>query len=170
MSEQSNDQRLVHAYEKMLERVTQAIREAKEGALPNLQHALEAARDKAVELGELSREEAEKVLEYVLRDLADAASTLKEEESDLSQWLRFDVELLEERMAEALQLLADPTEVALTRLALQAEAAGWHTGEITGPGVLVCDSCGEELHFHKPGHIPPCPRCHGTSFHRQRAG
>ncbi len=169
MSGQNDDQRLVHGYEKMLERVTQAIREAKEGALPNLQHALEAARDRAVELGELSREEAEKVLAYVRRDLADAASTLKEEESDLSQWLRFDVELLEERMAEALQLLADPTEVTLAQLALQAEAAGWHTGEITGPGVLVCDNCGEELHFHGPGHIPPCPRCHGTSFHRQRA-
>ena len=52
----------------------------------------------------------------------------------------------------------------------QAELAGYHTGEITGPGTLVCDNCGEELHFHKPSRIPPCPKCKGTSFHRKREG
>ncbi|MCK5669240.1 MAG: hypothetical protein KAI15_09155, partial [Gammaproteobacteria bacterium] len=40
------------------------------------------------------------------------------------------------------------------------------TGEIAGFGTLVCDECGEKLHFHKSGHIPPCPKCHKTSFHR----
>ncbi len=41
-----------------------------------------------------------------------------------------------------------------------------HTGEIIGAGTLVCDQCGEKLHFHKAGKIPPCPKCHGTTFHR----
>ena len=41
-----------------------------------------------------------------------------------------------------------------------------HTGEVTGAGTLVCDKCGEKLHFHKAGKIPPCPKCHATQFHR----
>jgi hypothetical protein len=42
----------------------------------------------------------------------------------------------------------------------------YRTGEITGPGTLVCDNCEERLHFHKAGHIPPCPKCHGVIYHR----
>ena len=26
------------------------------------------------------------------------------------------------------------------------------------------------LHFHNPGHIPPCPKCNNTHFHRQHIG
>lgn len=32
--------------------------------------------------------------------------------------------------------------------------------------VATCDKCNAFLHFHKPGHIPPCAKCHGTHFHR----
>jgi len=43
----------------------------------------------------------------------------------------------------------------------------YRTGEMTGPGTLVCDKCEEHLHFHKVGHIPPCPKCHAVNFHRK---
>ena len=46
------------------------------------------------------------------------------------------------------------------------EASFYHTGEVTGPGTLVCAECGKELHFHKAGHIPPCPGCRGTRYRR----
>jgi Zn finger protein HypA/HybF involved in hydrogenase expression len=52
-------------------------------------------------------------------------------------------------------------------LKMQAELAEYHSGEIIGLGTLACDKCGEKLHFHNPGRIPPCPKCHGTHFHRE---
>ena len=57
--------------------------------------------------------------------------------------------------------------VQLQNWARQArQAVGYHAGEITGPGTLVCAACGAEVHMHQPGHIPPCPKCHGIQFKR----
>jgi len=76
---------------------------------------------------------------------------------------------VEGRIADALSLLVDKTKLELAELAERAQTFGeWHTGEVTGPGTLVCKSCGEELHYEKPGHIPPCPKCRGTSYRRGR--
>jgi hypothetical protein len=68
-----------------------------------------------------------------------------------------------ERFSQA----ADQTTTALYQLRLETEIAEYHSGELIGLGTLVCDQCGEKLHFHKPGHIPPCPKCTSTHFHRQ---
>ena len=43
----------------------------------------------------------------------------------------------------------------------------YRTGEVTGPGTLVCDSCGESLRFHATGYIPGCPACGHTVYHRK---
>ena len=60
------------------------------------------------------------------------------------------------------------TRLELEKLADQArEASRYHTGEVTGPGTLICEGCGKEIHFHKAGRIPPCPGCQGTGFTRQ---
>ncbi len=157
--------RLVHAYERMLERAKQTLRGSAEGSV--LQHALEAAKEKAVELGELTREEAEKVGEYVLRDLHDAARYLADEERELADWARLDLLLIEADLLNRFSLLVDQTKVELEKLRLDAAAFGeWHTGEITGIGTLQCIQCGETIHFHKVSRIPPCPKCHGTVFRR----
>ncbi len=169
-NEEQNTQheRHVHAYERMLERVRQAVAEAGEGIKPKIDELVDAAAEKATELGELTREEAEKIAEYLKRDLHSAASFLHSDEAkELKDWLRMDLELIEARILDALSLLVDPTEVEWILLAERARLAEWHTGEITGPGVLVCVNCGEELHFTKPGHIPPCPKCKGTVFRRK---
>jgi len=34
------------------------------------------------------------------------------------------------------------------------------------PGTFECLNCGERVHLHKAGHIPPCPKCHHTEFKR----
>lgn len=168
MTNQKHDQTHVHAYERMLERVKDFTAEARDEVVPKLQDGLDAAREKATELGELSREEAEKIGNYLKRDVYDAAKYLVSEKTDdLKDWFRFDVQLVEERLAESFALLVDKTSVELQKLADRAREVGeWHTGEITGPGTLVCKECGENIHFHKTGHIPPCPKCHATVYRR----
>lgn len=159
--------RLTEAYEKMLERVHEAIEQTRESALPGLREYLDDAREKMVELGELTREEAEKISGYIERDMKDAAHYLAETGEQVSAWWRFDVQQVEERMREMFIGVADQTKLELSRLAQQARAASiYHTGEVTGPGTLTCTECGKELHFHKTGHIPPCPSCRKTEFRR----
>ncbi len=163
----STQDRLVHAYEEMLKRTHAAMEQAEKETLPALRELLDKARDNMVELGELTREEAAKVAEYVERDIKDAAAYLTETGADLRQWWRFDVSQVQERMLEMFSSVADQTSVQLQNWARQArQAVGYHTGEITGPGTLICTACGAELRMPQTGHIPPCPKCHGLLFKR----
>lgn len=162
--------RMVAAYEAMLERVHEAADTAERKTVPWLREALQNAREKAVELEELTREEAEKVSRYVERDLHEAASFIADTGQEFRDWLSFDWHLMQNRMLDMFAGMADQTSEALRGFAHQArEASQYRTGEITAPGTLKCTACGEELHFEKTGHIPPCPKCNATTFQRKTA-
>lgn len=172
--------RLIAAYERMMERIRAAAEEADLELRPKLAYLLERAQDKAVELGELTREEAERIGDYLRRDIEDAAGFLAkgeargkagektgEETGELLDWLRLDLEIVEKRLLELFTSVADRTRVELLALEQQArDATAYHSGEITGLGTLRCLDCGHELRFHATARIPPCPNCQGTRFTR----
>ena len=165
----STRERLVQAYHRMMDRVQASIDEAEEHAIPTLEQNLERAKERAIELGELTREEAERVAAYLKRDMDDAAHYLEESGNEFSAWLKFDIAQVERRLFEKMLTVADRTRIEMAEFeARMHEAQTYHTGEITGPGVLRCESCGEELHFSAPGHIPPCPKCHETTYVRAK--
>jgi predicted Zn-ribbon and HTH transcriptional regulator len=85
----------------------------------------------------------------------------------LEGWLGYDVALIKREFRELFSEAADQTTIELNQLKQQAENAGYHSGELVGLGTLVCDQCGEKLRFYKPSHIPACPKCNSTHFHRQ---
>lgn len=156
------------AYDRMLERVKAAIHDLDVAAGIRLHQALDAAADKAEELGELTREEADRIASYVKRDIEDAASYLAGPDTqEIKEWLKFDIEQIENQLAEMFLSVADQTAVDLAKLRTQAQFPNtYHTGEITGVGTLACGHCGKVLHFYKTGHIPPCPSCSNTVFAR----
>lgn len=159
--------RLTDAYENMLEHVHDAMQQTRENALPGLREYLSDVREKMVEVGELTQEEAKTISNYLERDIKDAAAYLVETGEQLTAWWRFDVQQVERRLLEMFINVADQTKLELERLAERARGASiYHTGEITGPGTLICTNCGKELHFHKTGHIPPCSACKATEFRR----
>lgn len=169
MSEESqHNEKLVHAYNQMMLRVKQTLGKAEKAAEPRLRQAIETAEEKAVELGELSREEAVQIGDYLRRDLQDAGEYLAGDEAqELKDWLRIDLNLIENQLFDMFLSVADQAKLDMLEFEEQlAEATEYRTGEITGPGVLACMDCGEELHFHEAGHIPPCPKCRGTYFVR----
>jgi hypothetical protein len=98
---QSTVDKLVQAYHRMMERVRQTAEDAESRALPTIRHSIEKARDTAVELEELTHDEAEKVAYYVKRDVQDAGKHLSESGHELADWLRFDIDRIEARMAGA---------------------------------------------------------------------
>jgi NADH pyrophosphatase NudC (nudix superfamily) len=159
--------KLTSAYERMQQRTRQFLDDSTQDLIPNLVDALESAKEQAVHLGELSKDEAELISAYLHRDLHDAGEYIKQQRGELADWLRFDVKQIEKTIWDLLSTLVDKTTVELSQLKVRANRLGeWHTGEITGPGTLVCSACGEEIHFHKTGHIPPCPKCHATVYKR----
>lgn len=154
-------------YEKMYESIASEFTKAEHKTADLLHKLIEEAAEKASELGEISREDIDKVSEYLKRDISDAANYLSETGKEFKDWLGFETTLLETEITDQMLEAADPTTVELLKLKMDAKLAStYHTGQITGPGTLICDACGEKLHFYKAGKIPPCPKCHGTSFHR----
>lgn len=163
-------ERLLQAYETLLDRTKTALDESKEKGEAALQKALDASTQKALELREISFEEAEKVIGYVARDLHDAGTFVSTRERELVDWLRLDTLLVEKQAMSKLAGLVDRARVELKHLShVAAKYAQWNTGEVAGIGTLVCTHCGKSLHFHKAGRIPPCPGCNGTSFKRGHA-
>ncbi len=164
--------RLIAAYERMMERIRAAADEADLELRPKLAYLLETAQDKAVELGELTREEAQRIGDYLRRDIEDAAAFLArgeigEKGGELMDWLRLDIDIVEKRLLELFAGVADRTRLELLALEQRARAAAtYHTGEITSLGALRCLGCGHELRFHATARIPACPHCSGTAFTR----
>jgi len=157
---------LGEAYELLLDKAIEEAQTAKQKSGPALHHLIDELAEKSSEVNELASEEAVKISKYLKRDLLDAATYLEKSGKALKDWLGFDLALIEDRLRDNFIQAADQTTIELLKLKQAAELAGYHTGEITGPGTLVCDACGEKLHFHKAGHIPPCPKCQGSRYHR----
>ena len=155
------------AYDDMMARVKTALEEAEESTLPVVTGFIDKAKETAVELEELTRDEAEKVAYYLQRDMQDAGKHLAETGHELGDWLRFDVELVEDRLLEMLALVADRTRLEMLQFEHDVEEGlAWHAGEITGPGSLACDACGAEIRFNATSEIPACPNCGHTLYHR----
>ncbi len=168
MNEPKFDEKLSAAYDRMMTRVHEFLDNAESEASPTLKQRIEMARQRAVELREVTSEEADKVAAYVERDLHDAAEYLQRSGNEFSTWLQFDLQQIENRMFEMFAKVADRTRFELDKLAIQARAAKqYHTGEITGIGTLYCADCNTQMHFKKTGRIPPCPKCHKTEFKRR---
>ncbi len=163
----SPEERLIQGYNKMMERMKELFETAEAQARPKILQAIEYAKKTAVDLNELTKDEAQKLGEYIKRDISDAAEYLAESENDLSQWFQFDIKLIENWLWEAFSSVADKTRLELIAFSERLEKdSKYHTGEITGPGTLKCTGCGKITKFQKTGRIPPCGGCHGTEFER----
>ena len=169
MDKKDTREKLLKTYHSMLEHVKELWHNAEEKAIPTLSENIEAAAEKASEFGEATKEEVEKISNYIKHDLEDAADYLSDyfakNGPQLENWIKDELEFAETQFAEVFATLADKTRLELDALAERARQVGvWHTGEITNVGILYCKNCDEVLHFKKPGHIPPCPKCRGTEF------
>ncbi len=162
---EDGEHRWQDAYRNMMQRVRDYLEQAEQRL--HLHEAVDGARDKAVELGELTREEAEKIGDYLKRDVEDTAMHMAESREEFRDWLALDLSLMERQVVEMLLGIADKTSVELGQLREQAvEANLYHTGEMAAPGTLQCIECGHLLHMKTTGHIPPCAKCRGTTFKR----
>lgn len=159
---------LGQAYEKMFETVADDLEKVEEKSAPVLRDLITRAKEKLLAAEEVTEEEGEKLARYLERDLVDLAEAVSENGRELKDWLGFETALLEDYFLNQLMLAADKSEVEWLKLKMQAaaERPTYKTGEVAMPGTFECTTCGEVIHLHKSGHIPPCPKCAHTEFKR----
>ncbi len=154
-------------YENMYEHVVDNLHTA-EDKTEHLAHKLiDEAKEKTIKIEKQSQKEAEMLAHYLKRDLSDTAHYLSNTGHELKNWLGFETALLESEFLDLLLKVADKTTVKLLQMKEESNSStSFHTGEVTGPGTLVCDECGEKLYFYKAGKIPACSKCNAETFHR----
>jgi len=167
-SDKHNETTLVEAYNQMMARVRDTIDNAEAHAMPTLQKAIEQAKDQAIHLGEVSLEDAEEIGNYIKRDINDAAEYLMETSHEFSEWLMLDIDIIEQKVLELFLSVADKTRIELEQLSYTARnmTSEYRSGEITGPGSLLCANCGKMIQFNTTGTIPDCSQCGGRLFQR----
>lgn len=156
--------KLVDAYSNLMEHLYEVM----DDTLHSLADALEISKEKIRTASELTGEELDKVSASVKRDIENAAHGLSGEKDNnsLSEWFKFDIELLENFTLDAFLGLADKTRLELAHLGLLAKTDNYHTGDIVAPGTFVCDECGKEIAFKTTSEIPECPECQAKTFIR----
>jgi len=158
---------LSEAYENMYKHVADNIHKITDKTGPLLHDLIDEAKQKGGELDNLTEEEINNLGTWLKRDLDDMIHYASDTEHAVIDWLGFEASLMKNTMIQMMLEAADKTTVELLRMKDNAhKPVSYHTGEMTGFGTLICDECGEKLHFHEAGHIPPCPKCHKTQFHR----
>lgn len=159
-----NKDKLIKAYSELM----QHLHETMEDTLHTFAEALEISKQKTSETNELTDAEMDEVSSYVQRDVEHAAHGLSHQADNdsLTEWFKFDVELVEKLILDAFLSVADKTRIELEKIKQLATKHTYHSGDITFPGTFICDECGKEIAFKTPSEIPGCPKCHATTFIR----
>ena len=157
-----NDKKEEHVEVGLYEKLASRTADLLEDGRKTFDEALKKAKEVLSSAGDFSREQADKLGEFVSRDL-------KANASKATDAVRKAVE--PQRLAAGVQsafsrILTSAAET-LTELAEKSEKSlEYKTGEITSPGTLTCKDCEAEMHMTKTTRIPPCPKCHKTIFRK----
>ncbi len=158
-----SDDKFVEAYDSLMEHLYEIM----DDTLHSVADALEIAKKKTLE--GLSQEEIDQVAGFLMRDIEHAAQSPASEKEDdsLTEWLKFDIALLENFALDAFSSIADKTRLELAKIENQAKKYhSYKSGEITGPGTFHCDQCNKQIAFKSTSQIPQCPDCKGKTFTR----
>ncbi len=156
--------KLTSAYTELMEHLYIAM----DNTLHTMADALEIAKEKIGKAGDLTLEEIDIISDALKRDIESAAHGLTEhkDKNTLSEWFKFDIELIENFALDAFLSIADKTRIELAKLGEEAKHHTYQSGEVTLPGTFKCDQCSKEIAFKTSSQIPECPACHGKSFTR----
>ena len=162
--------RLIETYNQMMAHIREAFEDTDTSDL-NLQKALDNAKEQAIHLGEVTMDEAHEISEYIKRDINDAAEYMADSSAELGDWLMLDIEIIEQHIIDMFLSVADRTRVELEQFQNPPrDISEYHSGEITGPGTLICTECGHQVSFITTGEIEPCPECQNCHFQRAQTG
>ncbi|GDX84377.1 hypothetical protein LBMAG43_04190 [Methylococcaceae bacterium] len=157
-----NTEKLINAYSDFMHH----LHDAMEDTLNSFTDAFEISKEKINDNSDLTAEELEHVSIQVKRDVQNVAALADHNNNSLSEWLKFDIELVENLTWDAFLSVADKTRIELVKLELRAETHKYKSGDITIGGTFACNDCSKEIAFKVASRIPACPTCHNHKFVR----
>lgn len=167
MSLKEDKDKLIDAFDHMVDQVNQSIHKAEETLSPTIEEMVHNAQKMARDLYSLTQEESEALAKTLKKDLHKANETLNQQRKELKDWLSFDLTIVEDRFIDLIARAADKTWLDFHAFEIESHQGSiYRTGEVCNAGTLSCKQCGKEVHFSKTSHIPPCAGCHGTEFYR----
>ena len=160
-------EKLVAAFEHMVESVGAALHEAEEALEPTIDEMVHNAEVLARDLYSLSQEEAESLGSTLKRDIHKANEVLNRQSRELKDWWSFDVEVVEDKFVEMMTQIADKTWLEVRAFESGAHPANrYRSGEICNPGSFACRACGEKSELIAIGQLETCESCGGDEFRR----
>lgn len=165
--ENRDPEKLVAAFDHMVENVSEAIHEAEEAIGPTVDEMVHNAQVLARELFALTQEEAESLGETLKRDMHKANTTLNQQGKELKDWLSFDLTLVEDRFIEMIGRAADKSWLDFRAFEHEDhQASVYRSGEICSAGTFCCRNCDNNITLSQTGQIPNCPVCGQQEFFR----
>ncbi len=157
-NEKKEEQEEIGLYEKLASRTADILEEGKK----TFDEALKKAKEELSAAGDFSREQADKLGEYVRRDLKENA-----EKAKTAVIKAVEPQRVATGVQSAFTRILTTAAETLTELAEKSEKSlEFKTGEITSQGTLTCKNCDAEMQMTKTTRIPPCPKCHKTIFRK----
>lgn len=151
----------VKLYQKIADRAAEILQEGRK----SIDEALKKASEEIAAGGDFTRDQAEKIGNYVRRDLTEVGAKINQTRQTVIN--AAEPRRLAAGVQSGLARLLNTAADVLTDFAQRSEKVlEFHTGEVTSPGTLTCKNCGKEMHLYSTVRIPPCPSCHKTLFRK----
>lgn len=167
--------RLISTYNQMMQTMRDAFEQVEPSDM-SLQKALNLAKHQAIHIGEVTSGEAHEISEYIKRDINDAAEYMMDSSAEFYDWLMLDIEIVERKVMDLFLSVAEHTRLeleqfkqtgAMPKTTAVEQVPIYKIGEITGPGSLICESCGKVKPFLSSAEITDCEQCGHHRFIRR---
>jgi len=160
-------EKLIAAYDHMVENVSAAIHDAEEALAPTVDEMVHNAQLLARDLYALSQEEAESLADTLRRDMHKADQALNRQSKELKDWWSFDMALMEDKFVEMIARAADKTWLDLRAFESEDhQASVYRSGEICTAGTFSCSRCDHRFKLTATGQIEDCRKCGNDEFYR----
>ncbi len=160
--EQTEEQE-INLYKKFVSRSKELFEAARDKTAATYNKSMESAKEEMIEAGKFSREQGEKLKNYLQRDLLNTPESVKKISNTVKETL--EPKRVSSGVQSALSNIFSALGNAFTEWSSKIESnLTYKTGELTSPGTLVCKECEGTMRFKKTGRIPPCPKCSKTEF------
>ncbi len=158
------------AYEKFRSELTTLLASLREGVnAENIQHAFDTALEKIHTAGLYAADTISKISDTTKKDMANLVAHM---EPGWEKYSAKTTDLFEAWRDRGNSYIANAAAAVgewSKQVGTKAERQVYRSGEVTYGGTLECNACKERLTLETAAHIPLCPACRNTEFHRIHA-
>ena len=156
------------AYEKLRQEVKKVLDQSIDAiSAEKIAHAIEHAERVMKETGGHTQENINRLGKHLKKDLLSVFKTTEPPAKELTESIGGLFDLWRDKGGMILADLAQAVGEWSQQFGHKIdEMLRYRSGEMTYGGKFSCLHCGQILTMKKPGHLPPCPKCHKVEFRR----